>query len=306
MSPIKKPAKHNSRPSSLWIVLATPFLVQCKISQEWGPSAISYQIPSNHTPSQPASFHPVTNPVNAQSFAHTSVPAATGSTQPFSHPRFPVPRQVAPIPAPRPQAPVLVRPQTVFRPAPTAPVNAPVRVTPNFSPPAPQFVKHVKPAPQPVVQSAPRLPQAPPPSFSRPQKRGSVKLVNGLAVAPPDAPDVVKRAVAAGNRLQNKPYKWGGGHAKLNDSGYDCSGAVSYVLREAGLLKGQMTSQGFFNYGQQGKGEWITVWAKKGHVFIIVGDLRLDTGGSSTRTGPRWKTKSRSYKNCVARHPAGL
>ena len=47
-------------------------------------------------------------------------------------------------------------------------------------------------------------------------------------------PPPVIRAIAAGNRLQGKPYKWGGGHARLQDSGYDCSGTVSYVLREAG------------------------------------------------------------------------
>ena len=136
--------------------------------------------------------------------------------------------------------------------------------------------------------------------------RGKVTLVNGRAVAPADAPDVVRRVVDAGNRLQNKPYKWGGGHAQLNDSGYDCSGTVSYVLREAGLMKGSTTSKGFFTYGESGEGDWITVWTKKGHVFIIVGGLRLDTGGSTTRTGPRWKTKKRSYKDCVARHPRGL
>jgi len=75
--------------------------------------------------------------------------------------------------------------------------------------------------------------------------RGKVTLVNGRAVAPADAPAVVRRVVEAGNRLQDKPYKWGGGHAQLNDDGYDCSGAVSYVLREAGLMKGSTTSKGF-------------------------------------------------------------
>lgn len=139
-----------------------------------------------------------------------------------------------------------------------------------------------------------------------PKKRGKVVLRGKRAVAPADAPAVVRRAVEAGNRLQNKPYKWGGGHAKLNDSGYDCSGAVSYVLREAGLMADQMPSRGFFTYGEGGEGDWITVWVKDGHVFMTVGGLRLDTGGSSRRTGPRWKPESRSYKGFVARHPRGL
>ena len=61
-------------------------------------------------------------------------------------------------------------------------------------------------------------------------------LRDGVAYAPKRAPAAVIRAIAAGNRLQGKPYKWGGGHARPDDSGYDCSGTVSYVLREAGLL----------------------------------------------------------------------
>ncbi|MFC0020124.1 C40 family peptidase [Roseibacillus persicicus] len=159
--------------------------------------------------------------------------------------------------------------------------------------------------PQPVATYHPPVHLNPPP-VSTPSVRGKVRLVNGLAIAPSDAPPVVHRAVAAGNRLQKMPYKWGGGHAVLNDNGYDCSGTVSYVLREAGLMKGQMPSRGFFNYGESGEGEWITVWVRDGHVFMIIGGLRLDTGGSTTRTGPRWKTRSRSYKGLVPRHPRGL
>lgn len=131
-------------------------------------------------------------------------------------------------------------------------------------------------------------------------------LKNGIAYAPRDAPAAVKRAIAAGNRLQHKPYKWGGGHRNLNDSGYDCSGAVSYVLREAGLLRGQMVSKGFFNYGQRGMGKWITVYVRKGHVFIVVAGLRLDTGGGNERSGPRWKPESRSARGHAMRHPRGL
>lgn len=145
-----------------------------------------------------------------------------------------------------------------------------------------------------------------PRGFSSSGQPGQVTLINGRAVAPPDAPTAVRQMVEAGNRLQRMPYKWGGGHAQLNDTGYDCSGTVSYVLREAGLLKGSLTSKGFYNYADSGEGQWVTVWTKKGHVFMTIGGLRLDTGGSSSRTGPRWKTNDRSFKGCVARHPRGL
>jgi hypothetical protein len=131
-------------------------------------------------------------------------------------------------------------------------------------------------------------------------------IKDGIAYAPRGAPPAVKRAIAAGNRLQGKPYKWGGGHAKHHDSGYDCSGTTSYVLREAGLLRGSLTSKGYFNYGKKGEGRWITVYVRNGHVFLTVAGLRLDTGGSSGRTGPRWKTATRQGRGHVMRHPSGL
>lgn len=130
-------------------------------------------------------------------------------------------------------------------------------------------------------------------------------LQDGVAYAPRNAPAVVHRAIAAGNRLQDKPYKWGGGHRVLNDTGFDCSGAVSYVLREAGLLNGQMPSRGFFNYGEKGAGKWITVYVRNGHVFMTIAGLRLDTGWGGGRKGPRWQSRSRPGRGHVMRHPAG-
>lgn len=131
-------------------------------------------------------------------------------------------------------------------------------------------------------------------------------LRDGIAYAPRNAPAAVKRAIAAGNSLQHKPYKWGGGHARLIDSGYDCSGTVSYVLNHAGLMHGTMPSRGFYGYGKRGEGRWISVYVKRGHVFMTIAGLRLDTGGSGNRTGPRWKPQRRSVRGCVVRHPAGF
>lgn len=131
-------------------------------------------------------------------------------------------------------------------------------------------------------------------------------LKDGIAYAPKKAPAAVKRAIAAGNRLQGKPYKWGGGHARHNDSGYDCSGSVSYILREAGLMKGSLTSRGFYEYGKRGDGKWITIYARKGHVFMTVAGLRIDTGGGRSETGPRWTTATRQGRGHIMRHPRGL
>ena len=131
-------------------------------------------------------------------------------------------------------------------------------------------------------------------------------LRDGMAYAPKSAPAAVKRALGAGNRLQYKPYKWGGGHARLEDSGYDCSGTVSYVLREAGLLSDAMPSNGYFNYGKKGEGKWITVYIRRGHVFVTIAGLRLDTGGPGEPSGPRWKPETRQSTGYVMRHPARL
>lgn len=131
-------------------------------------------------------------------------------------------------------------------------------------------------------------------------------LRHGQAIAPRDAPPEVKRAIDAANRIAGLPYKWGGGHARFNDSGYDCSGATSYVLRNAGLLRGQMPSSGFLNYGKRGKGRWITVYARQGHVFLTIAGLRFDTGGRRGGDGPKWSIDSRSGKGHIMRHPPGL
>lgn len=70
--------------------------------------------------------------------------------------------------------------------------------------------------------------------LSRPSSRAL--LVRGKAFAPQAAPAAVKRASSAANKIQGMPYQWGAGHAQLNDWGYDCSGATSYVLRGAGAM----------------------------------------------------------------------
>jgi peptidoglycan hydrolase-like protein with peptidoglycan-binding domain len=61
-------------------------------------------------------------------------------------------------------------------------------------------------------------------------------ISHGRAIAPSNAPSAVKAVIAAGNQIAFKPYIYGGGHGSWNDSGYDCSGSVSYALHGAGLL----------------------------------------------------------------------
>lgn len=131
-------------------------------------------------------------------------------------------------------------------------------------------------------------------------------IVNGKAVPPAGLPSKVMRAISAGNRIAGMPYKYGGGHRSFEDSGYDCSGTVSYVLHGAGLLNSAGTSSSLRSYGKSGEGKYITIYSRNGHTFIVIAGLRLDTGYNGERRGPLWSTKSRPMKGYVARHPPGL
>ena len=129
---------------------------------------------------------------------------------------------------------------------------------------------------------------------------------SGKAVAPPRAPRRVKRMIEAANTLTGKPYIYGGGHRSFYDRGYDCSGAVSYVLHAGGKLDRPLISQNFFDYGKKGYGDWVTIYVRKGHVFMVIAGLRFDTGGSWKSTGPRWKPERRGVKGYYVRHPSRL
>jgi peptidoglycan hydrolase-like protein with peptidoglycan-binding domain len=128
---------------------------------------------------------------------------------------------------------------------------------------------------------------------------------DGLAMAPASAPPAVKAMIDAGNRIAKKPYIYGGGHGKWEDRGYDCSGSVSYALHGAGLLKQSMPSGGFTNWGDAGPGQWVTIYANSGHMYMVVAGLRFDTSGAR-QTGSRWQKAMRTSKGYVVRHPAGL
>jgi peptidoglycan hydrolase-like protein with peptidoglycan-binding domain len=128
---------------------------------------------------------------------------------------------------------------------------------------------------------------------------------DGLAMAPAAAPPVVQAVIAAGNQIASKPYKWGGGHPKWDDTGYDCSGSVSYALHGAGLLETSMVSGDFGRWGDPGAGQWMTIYANGGHVYMVVAGLRFDTSGAK-KAGSRWQTASRSPRGYRIRHPIGL
>jgi cell wall-associated NlpC family hydrolase len=128
---------------------------------------------------------------------------------------------------------------------------------------------------------------------------------DGLAVAPASAPEEVKAIIAAGNKIASKPYKYGGGHGRWSDTGYDCSGSVSYVLHAAGLLDTPLDSSGFMRWGERGVGQWVTIRSNPGHAYMIVAGLRFDTSARRV-TGNRWSEEMRSARGYAGRHPEGL
>ena len=128
---------------------------------------------------------------------------------------------------------------------------------------------------------------------------------DGLAVAPASAPEEVRAIIEAGNAIARKPYKYGGGHGRWKDSGYDCSGSVSYVLHAAGLLNRALDSSGFMSWGEAGRGTWITIRSNPGHAYMIVAGLRFDTSARK-QTGTRWSEQMRSARGYRGRHPEGL
>jgi peptidoglycan hydrolase-like protein with peptidoglycan-binding domain len=140
---------------------------------------------------------------------------------------------------------------------------------------------------------------------ARPRVRAWISR-RGFAHISPSAPNKVRRLIRAGNRIAKLPYKYGGGHGTWNDSGYDCSGSVSYVLHHAGLLRGlARPSGGFMNWGFSGHGRWVTVYAHSGHMFLTVAGIRFDTTDRE-RDGTRWHRNIRSSAGYAVRHPGGI
>jgi hypothetical protein len=132
---------------------------------------------------------------------------------------------------------------------------------------------------------------------------------DGTAAIPKDAPAAVRKLISAANEIVGKPYKWGGGHGRLDDTGYDCSGAVSYGLVRAGLLSGPLASGSFAAALAEGSGRWITVYANADHAYLEVAGLRLDTssiGDPGGQAGVHWRPAIGQRAGFTASHPAGL
>lgn len=135
------------------------------------------------------------------------------------------------------------------------------------------------------------------------------RIIDGKAYPPADAPAKVKKAIWAANELVGKPYRYGGGHALIEDTGYDCSGTVSYALIHGKLLASPLDSGSFMSWGEAGEGAWITIYTNPGHAYVVIAGMRLDTsaaGDPSGAKGPRWRPNLRETAGFKARHPEGF
>lgn len=166
-------------------------------------------------------------------------------------------------------------------------------------------------APDPGLENAGPKPTQPASAGAHPRRTGrtditkATALPNGIALPPLEAPEEVKQIIEAGNIIARSPYKWGGGHGKWLDNGYDCSGSVSFALAAAGLLDGPLASGPLMGWGKPGKGKWVTIYTHPGHVFMEVAGVIFDTSNARV-SGSRWGNQMRSTAGFVARHPAGL
>ena len=160
--------------------------------------------------------------------------------------------------------------------------------------------------PPPMSGGATFEPPPPPPE--------EATLIDGRVLAPASAPRRVKRVIEAANRLVEKPYVYGGGHkpyvSRRLDRGYDCSGAVSYALYGGRFLRSPLPSGALMDWGSEGPGQWITVYAHGGHAYVVIAGYRFDTSmrdrdAPGPGTGPRWSRTLRTSSAFVARHPSG-
>jgi hypothetical protein len=165
---------------------------------------------------------------------------------------------------------------------------------------------------------------------------------NGLAEIPENAPEQVKEALAAGNRLIDTFYSEERRDNMLSvvQDSYDCSGTTDFILYNAGFdsplidvgdgIAGDSSEDA--EYGGSGAGKWITVFGSDGHAFIEVAGIVMDTAyyapvdpstvsdpepagdpdNGGPDSGPRWQPASiipqqlQDGNVWSTRHPAGF
>lgn len=120
-------------------------------------------------------------------------------------------------------------------------------------------------------------------------QRLGLKVTPGVRTAPKKVVTRFKAIKAAAGALTKRhiPYVWGGGHGSIESapSSLDCSGAVSWVLNKAGILKTPLTSGSMGEVLKPGPGA-VTVFYNADHTFMKIGDEYWGTSvGDSGKGG---------------------
>jgi hypothetical protein len=135
--------------------------------------------------------------------------------------------------------------------------------------------------------------------------------------APKNIAGALAKGVAAASSIVGFEYAWGGGHnpqfapsaaGEHGRKGYDCSGAVSFVLHAMGLLKEPLVSGQLASWGEAGAGKFLTVYANPTHTFMKIGGAWFGTGSDkeAVRGGPAWGNHDPELSAYSVRHPKGF
>ena len=129
---------------------------------------------------------------------------------------------------------------------------------------------------------------------------GPINVAPGLG----SAQEMIAAMIAAADRIDKAryPYRWGGGHNARFSGPYDCSGAVSAVLRAAGLLDAPMVSGQFMRWGRPGPGA-VTIYANAGHMYMSINGRFWGTSRSNPGGGAGWFNGSKRPGYAVVHVP---
>jgi len=115
----------------------------------------------------------------------------------------------------------------------------------------------------------------------------------------------VHQAIAAGNEIVGRHYRYGGVMHHLGLSLRLLWGNLLRFTRDR-PVKERILRTTFRKYGEHGPGNWVTIYATRGHVFLVIAGLRFVYGMEKWR---RWSTLDEpqpSSRRIRVRHPSGL
>ena len=93
---------------------------------------------------------------------------------------------------------------------------------------------------------------------ARPGRQGAPSAPTASRSPPPARPTRSRRSSPRATRSPASPTSTAAATARWEDSGYDCSGSVSYALHGAGLLEQSARLRRLRGWGDAGPGQWVT------------------------------------------------